>query len=301
MHTACYDLSNAEIKKANLEEPVFISGSDFRKALKTLDVFPGIRMVVHTRFSSLGKFENGPENFCAILKRMVTEDGLLMMPGLVRYPNDGEDYLFDPEQTPVNVGIVAETFRKQPGTLRSWDPTHSFCVWGKNKEYFIQNHHKLPTMHRNSPLGLLEQADGYCLLVGCQEAATFMHVVETTNGAPCLGSRTEEYPAIIHGQRVKLRSWGWRNGNCKALNHHKLYDFMREQRTLSEMMLGRSHLLFFKLRDYRTAYTRLLDDPETGCAVCSLAPRSVKQSIPSDWDMEHDTLKTTNAFVVDFS
>ena len=297
----CFDLSTAELKKANLERPIFTSSADFENALKQLGFFPGMKVVVHTRFSSLGRFENGPENFCAILKRMISEDGLLMMPGLVSYPGDGEAFTYDPETTPVNVGIVAETFRKQPGVLRSWDPTHSFCVWGKDKEFYIRNHHKLHAMHRDSPLGLLEQTGGYCMLIGCLGSVTFMHVVETANQAHCLGTRTEEYPAVIHGKLVKLRGWGWRNGNCRAWNVNSVYKFMREHGTVSEKMLGRSHLVLFRLKDFRTAYETFLHDPAIGCTSCDIKPRCVKQSVPSDWDAARDQLRKTDAFLGDYA
>ena len=123
------------------------------------------------------------------------------MPGLSGYPADGVDCCYNPETAPVKVGKIPDTFRQLPGVVRSWDPTHSFCAWGRDKEYFVRNHHKLPTMDKYSPLGLLEQAGGYCLMIGCCTAVTFMHVVETSCGAHCLGQRAEEYTGIINGDK----------------------------------------------------------------------------------------------------
>ena len=295
----CFDMERKEIKTANLEKPIFTSGKIFEDALKQLGVFPGIRMVVHSSLSSFGDFEGGAKNLCRILCKMVSEDGTLMMPGLVKYPADGEAFVYDPDKTPVSTGIISETFRHLPGVVRSWHPTHSFCVWGKDKIKFVSKHHMLPAMHERSPLGLLEKAEGYCLLLGCWPV-TFMHIVEASCGAACCGDRTEEYPGIIHGKKVKLRGWAWRNGKCRGFRQDEIFEFLREHHLLSELMLGRSHLRLFKLSDYRKAYSRLLLDPVSGCKGCLVCPRKVKQTVESDWDTEMDQLKPTDAFTGDY-
>jgi len=292
-----YDLNRKEIREANEKEPITTTPEQFAEALRTLGVFPGIRLVVHTSLASLGHFEGGPEAYCRTLMDCVTEEGTLLLPGLTRYPKDGEEHLYVPAESPSGVGAAPEAFRKMPGVVRSWDPTHSFCVWGKEKERFVREHHLLPTMDRDSPLGLLEQSGGFCLTVGCHDAVTFMHVVETACHAPCLGARTEEYAAGLPGAgRVTLRGWGWRKGPCRALRHQEIWDFMRSQGTLREMMLGRSHLMLFKLADYRTAYARLLTAPEGGCAGCPVRPRQVDRTVPGDWDEETRTLRPGPAF-----
>ena len=296
----CYDWSNAEIRAAYQKEPRFTSAAEFEKVLRELGVFEGIQINVHSSLSSLGEFEGGAENLCRVLQKIVTEKGTLMMPGLSGYPPDGVDCCYDPETTQVRVGKVPDTFRQLPGVVRSWDPTHSFCAWGRDKEYFVRNHHKLPTMDKDSPLGLLEQAGGYCLMIGCRASVTFMHVVETSFGAHCLGQRAEEYTGTLLGKKVKLRGWNWRAGICPALIHDRIYGFMREKQTVRETMLGHCHLVFFKLSDYRTAYTSCLSDPEIGCASCKIQPRAVTQCVPSDWDAENRCLKDSDAFTGDW-
>ena len=292
----CYDWNNAQIREAYQKEPRFTTAEEFEKVLRKLGVHEGIQLNVHSSLSSLGTFEGGAENLCRVLQKIVTGKGTLMMPGLSGYPADGVDCCYNPETAPVKVGKISDTFRQLPGVVRSWDPTHSFCAWGKDKEYFVRNHHKLPTMDKGSPLGLLEQAGGYCLMIGCYTSVTFMHVVETSNGAHCLGQRAEEYTGIINGDKVKLRGWNWRAGICPALQHSRIYGFMREQKTLHETMLGHCHLSFFKLSDYREAYTRCLKDPEIGCSSCKIRPRVVSQCVESDWDPENRCLKETDAF-----
>ena len=299
MQKKCFDLTSGEFKKLNLTNPVFTTGATFKDALRQLGVFPGIRLVVHSSLGSLGKFEGGAENLCRILCELVTEDGTLMLPGLVKYPEDGENFVYEPEMTPTNMGIIPETFRKLPGVVRSLDPTHSFSVWGKDKIDFVRDHHKLPSMHERSPLGLLENVGGYCLLIGCR-SVTFMHIVETDCDAGCLGTRTEEYKGLINGRSVKLRGWGWRAEDCPAFHPKELFARLQKLDSFSECMLGRCHLMLFKLSDYRKAYIHFLLNPENGCRSCKILPRKVKQNVPSDWDCQKGVLKTSDAFTDDF-
>lgn len=294
----CFDPSKEEIRKYYRENPCVTTGKEFQEALQKIGVFPGIRMVVHSSLGSLGRFEGGPENMCQILCDAVTEEGILMLPGLVKYPGDGEEYIYDPQETPTNTGIIPDTFRKRKDVFRSLDPTHSFSVWGKEKLFYVKEHHKYSSMHRKSPLGLLEQADGYCLLIGCH-SVTFQHVVETSCHAGCLGARTEEYPGIIHGRKVKLRAWGWRSEPCPVFKPVELFQKMRERGAIKEVMVNYCHLMLFKLSDYRKVYEEYLLDPEKGCKKCTIPPRKVKQNVPTDLDEEKDELFPSDAFTSD--
>src|SRR5699024_12389631 len=48
---------------------------------------------------------------------------------------------FDPQITPTyGLGVVPELFRTLPNVKRSNHPAYSFSVWGKEKEYILNNH-----------------------------------------------------------------------------------------------------------------------------------------------------------------
>ena len=277
---------------------------EFSSALSELGVRKGMRLIVHSSMAAFGHFEGGAKRFCRELQKAVGTSGTLMMPAFNQYDMTDTNGVFDWRNTTSKVGMAAECFRKMPGVIRSLDPTHSLAVWGKDKIHFVQHHHQLPTMHQNSPIGLLEQADGYCLMVACYTAVTFMHIVETSNGALCCGQRSEEYDAILpDGTKAKLRAWAWRDGKCRALRHQEIYGWLKKHHKMTEIMVGNAHLRLFKLADYRRAYERLLHGKE-GCRGCTVKPRKNAFSIPGDWDLERDCLKTeTSAFVgdVDFS
>ncbi len=276
----------------------------FSAALKKLGVKQGTQMIVHSGLSGFGHFEGGPQSFCEALQEAVTENGTLMMPSFNEYDFSATDGVFDWRNTPSKNGAATECFRKMPGVIRSLDPTHPVAVWGRDKFRFVEHHHQLPTMDQNSPIGLLEQADGHCLMVGCFTSVTFRHVVEALNDTGCCGEREEIYDAILpDGSKAKLRAWAWMNGSCRAIRHHEIYSWMKKHNKLKETMVGNAHLRFFKLADYRQAYERLLKG-KNGCNGCSVKPRKNSFSVPSDWDKEKRCLKNSgDSFTgdIDFS
>ena len=231
----CFDPTAEAIREARSRNPRQTTRAELAAALTELGVMPGMQIAVHSSLASLGEFEDGAGGVCRCLMDVLTERGSLLMPGLCRYPGSGEDYCYNAAETPVQVGAIPEHFRKMPGVVRSWDPTHSFCAWGRDKEYFVKEHHRVPTMHRESPLGRLERAGGYCLMIGCKRAVTFMHVVEMSRQVPCLGARTEAYPGVLpDGRRVNLRGWSWRAVPCRADDFDAMYRTMQEKDTLAE-------------------------------------------------------------------
>ena len=98
--------------------------------LTKLGVRRGGVLLVHTSFRAVGPVEGGPLGLIAALREALGPDGTLVMPTMT----DGED-VFDPKTTPtVDMGIVAETFWRQTGVLRSTHPGGSFAAAGPHAE-----------------------------------------------------------------------------------------------------------------------------------------------------------------------
>ena len=94
--------------------------------LLALGVKPGGVLVVHTSFSKVAPVQDGPHGLIAALRNALGPAGTLVMPSM----SDDDDYPFDPRTTPcVGMGVVAESFWKLPGVLRS-DSPHAFAAIG---------------------------------------------------------------------------------------------------------------------------------------------------------------------------
>ena len=277
-----------------------VGEKEIQTVFRKLGLRSGMKLVVHSAFSAIGRVEGGPKLFCRMLQRTIGKTGTLLMPVFTFPLYEGEDFgqPFDYRETPSCCGILSETFRKMPGVLRSADPCHSFAAWGAGAADFVRDHHKVPTVSEFSPLGLLEAADGWCLTVSAANAVTFMHVVESSFGVPCLGVRTEEFPAILaDGRKVKLRTWGWRATTCPDCPERRtaeIFELMRKAGALREASLGGAQLLFFRLADYRKAYASLLR--KIPCRDRKARPRVCSATVRSDWDARRNRLKNTDAF-----
>ena len=157
-------------------------------------------------------------------------------------------------------------------------------------------------MDQDSPLGKLEKAKGYALMIGCPDSVTFMHVVEMTNNVHCLGKRTEEFAVKLPDGRVEnIRTWGWRSGSCPAYNRNKIFNYLRKHKLIKEVMVRHSLWQFFKLSDYRKAYKKVVLQSKCGCMQCNIQPRVVKNTVASDWNNKKNKVnKDTTAFTGDW-
>jgi len=262
-----------------------ITAEDFKAALDALGVKPDTKVVVHSAYASLGGVEGGPETIVNVLADLLKDEGLLMMPGFdfPHYFDRSERKYFDVKESPSCVGIITDIFRKRKDVFRSLNPSHSISVLGEKNIDWVKDHHLTLTMGDKSPLGKLEEADGYALMIGCPGSVTFMHVVETSHRVHCLGYRTEEFQVKdAEGKMHNVRTWGWRNKTCPAYNTNAIYDHMRKYGSITEVMLRHCCLHFFKLSDYRKAYEKTVIFSKKGCISCDALPRVCPHTVESD-------------------
>jgi aminoglycoside 3-N-acetyltransferase len=97
--------------------------------------------------------------------------------------SDDDEHPFDVTATPcVAMGVVADTFWRLPGVLRSANP-HGFAAAGPQAAY-ITSAHPLDVPHGlESPPGRVYSLDGWVLLLGVgHDADTTIHVAENLAG-----------------------------------------------------------------------------------------------------------------------
>jgi aminoglycoside 3-N-acetyltransferase len=114
------------------------------------------------------------------LREALGEDGTLLMPALSYELVTRAEPCFDIHNTPSNVGIIPETFRRLEDTLRSLHPTHSVCAAGRLAQALLAPHAQDTTpCGPNSPFHTLPAHDGQILMLGCGlEPNTSMHAIE---------------------------------------------------------------------------------------------------------------------------
>jgi aminoglycoside 3-N-acetyltransferase len=132
-------------------------------------------LVVHTAFSAFGGGAGAPSDLIAALLLAAGPRGTVVMPSM----SDDDEQPFDPRRTPcIGMGIVAETFWRMPGVIRS-DSPHSFAAFGPHAAE-ITAAHPLDVPHGlDSPIGRAYQLDAEVLLLGVgHDANTTVHLAE---------------------------------------------------------------------------------------------------------------------------
>ncbi len=174
-----------------------------RKDLLALGVRPGGLLLVHSSLRSLmqngAPVPGGSETVIQALLETLGPDGTLLMPALTFERVTPDNPVFDIRWTPSNVGIIPETFRLRPGTLRSLHPTHSVCAAGLLAAELVEAHAVDSTpCGPHSPFRVNAERGGQILFLGCGlEANTTMHAVEEVAAPPYLFDPPIEYRLIL--------------------------------------------------------------------------------------------------------
>jgi aminoglycoside 3-N-acetyltransferase len=142
--------------------------------LKTLGITVGDTVIVHTALSSFGT-GCSPDTVIDALLHAVGHQGTVVMPTFA-----SPDAVFNNKKSSTNLGIVAQTFWKRQGVLRSRHPFASIAAIGPNAKTLIEDHENAQTAHaEGTPYYRLAQLNGKILLLGVdQDRNTFLHTIE---------------------------------------------------------------------------------------------------------------------------
>jgi aminoglycoside N3'-acetyltransferase len=174
---------------------------------------------------------------------------------------DDDDHPFDPRKTAcLGMGVVAETFWRLPGVLRSNSP-HAFAAVGPKAAY-ITAEHPLDVPHGlNSPVGRVYELDGQILLLGVgHDADTTIHLAETM--AP-VRYRRPKYLTVLSGGRPVRYDYSEIDHCCQKFNlmDHWLEAAQRQRRGTvghGEARLSRSRdivqIALDRLRENETVF-----------------------------------------------
>jgi aminoglycoside 3-N-acetyltransferase len=143
--------------------------------LRSLGVRPGGVLLVHTAFSRVAPVEHGPYGLIRALRTVLGPTGTLVMPAMA----DDDVHAFDPATSPCrSMGVVADTFWRLPGVLRS-DSPHAFAAVGPHAGEITRNQPVEIPHGRDSPVGWVHDLDGEVLLLGVgHHANTTLHLAE---------------------------------------------------------------------------------------------------------------------------
>ncbi|MFD4527115.1 aminoglycoside N(3)-acetyltransferase [Streptomyces sp. NPDC058470] len=184
-----------------------LTDSQLTQQLTELGVGEGGVLLVHASLRSLGKVEGGAASVLRALRRALGPDGTLVVPAFTSDNSDtsaahGERVRglsdeartafrermppFDRAATPsTGVGILAETTRLHPDSLRSAHPQTSFAALGPRAAKVIDDHHLDCHLGERSPLARLYELRARILLLGVDfDRCTAFHLGEYRVDSP---------------------------------------------------------------------------------------------------------------------
>ena len=262
-----------------------MSGSDARAAtradlvaqLGALGIEPGGVLLVHTSFRAVRPVEGGPAELIGALRDALGPEGTLVMPSW----GGDDDRVFDPAATPADpdLGVVADTFWRMPGVLRSRHP-FAFAAVGPAADRVTGDPLPLPPHGPESPVGRVHELDGRVLLLGVGHSEdTTLHLAELLGGAPYRAPKHCTVPGP--DGRARRVDYGENDHCCERF---ALADgWLRARGVQREGPVGRAHARLVRARNVvAVAGEHLARDPliflhpaDAGCAECDVARRSV--------------------------
>lgn len=242
--------------------------------LLTLGVRTGGVLLVHTAFSRVGPVEGGPLGLIEALRAAVGPGGTLAMPSMA----DDDEHVFDPATTPcAGMGVVADTFRRLPGVLRS-DSPHAFAAIGPQADRITAPHPVEIPHGPDSPVGRIHDLDGQVLLLGVgHDANTTVHLAENLAG---VRYRLASVATVLVDGRLTRRRYDEVDHCCR--NFSLLDGWLEARGRQRRGLVGRGEA---RLADSRaivhTAVARLREEetvflhPPGICAECDQARASL--------------------------
>ncbi len=254
-----------------------VSVPDITGQLRALGVQEGNVLLVHTSFRAARPVEGGPAGLIAALGEALGPSGTLVMPS---WTGDDE-HPFDPATTPAatDLGIVADTFWRQPGVARCPHP-FAFAARGTKAEDILSDPFILPPHQHASPVGKVLDHDGRILLIGVDhDANTTLHLAELLAGVPY---RTRHHITVLQDGKPERIEY-LENDHC--CERFRLADgWMTDAGLQTDGLVGHAPSRLMRSRDLvETVLERLERDPcvflhprSTGCADCREAWQSVE-------------------------
>lgn len=260
-----------------------VTRTQLAEQLRTVGVEPGVTLVVHTSFRAVGPLDGGPEALIDALTEATGPTGTVVMPTLT---GSRRTEPFDPARTPTrNMGIVSETFWRQPGVVRSDHPTSSFAARGVLAEAITTRQPLVPAHGTDSPIGRVHKHGGWVLLLGVgQDANTTIHLAEHLAGVPY---RIRKWTTVVvdgEERQVEL----YEIDHC--CRNFDLVDGWLDERVLQRRgtvgnadsrLMRSSDVIDVTVPVLQADPLRFLCQPEAGCSECDLARSSVPPGDPA--------------------
>lgn len=290
------------------------------RSLKRLGIRERSVICIHAMLSGLGHIGGGPSIVIRAVQRAVP-DSTIMMPS---FPFSGSvldhiktDPVYDRHATPSQSGLLSETLRLTPGTIRSFHPTHPCVALGPEAQHLIAGSEKSQTpFGGDSTYGRFSSLENSILLLIHTNNTSLVHRVQECVAMPNLflpephavrgyaeDGRIAEYVLRIHVPVIPLyvvmpgdsrteREYVW------FPDYALLFPDYNRSRTLGKLRSARAKKMLLERHDsfVKSGVYRFVEHRQSLIASVQVKPwmervcADVRQSIemfPSDYGYEN--------------
>ncbi|MEN6303140.1 MAG: AAC(3) family N-acetyltransferase [Armatimonadia bacterium] len=123
------------------DRTISVTVDDVAAGVRSVGIGPGDLVMFHSSLSSMGNVVGGPNTVIEGFLKAVAPDGTVAVPTL--WWNGTQDLKdWDYDNSPSYPGIITETFRQRPDSIRSNNPTHSVSAIGPRAAELTADHGK---------------------------------------------------------------------------------------------------------------------------------------------------------------
>lgn len=168
---------------------------ELQTQIESFEIKPNDTLLIHSSMKAVGEVEGGADTLLDIFIELL-KDGLLIFPTHTWDRINAKNPIFDVENTSSCVGILTELFRKRPGVVRSWHPTHSVAALGRDTMEYIKGEENIDTpCRRDGCWGKLYDREAKILFLGALTTRnTIIHGAEEWANIP---NRLTENPEAL--------------------------------------------------------------------------------------------------------
>jgi aminoglycoside 3-N-acetyltransferase len=229
--------------------------------IKNTGLSPGSILVLHSSMKSIGWVEGGPNTVIDAFIKVLGAQGTLIVPTFT-YGEKHRGRPFDPQTSESVTGLLTETFRFRPDSVRSIAPVHSVAAIGAQALELTRDHLYTTTLGRHSPLHRASKQGGYIMLLGCVHTSnSTIHVAESLAELPFNYVPTRTKPS----GRVEIRQ---KDGRVKEIQlteftgcsnaFYRAEKPLRDAGIIFDAMVGEAKMQLMKSMEVLEVLTPLL-------------------------------------------
>ncbi len=247
---------------------------DLYNAIQSLGVASGDTLMVHAALNPDNGFIGSHKDIINVLKDIVTNDGLLVMPSMP-YADSSRAFLqrekpMDVRRSPSHMGLISEVFRRNREVKRSLSCIHPLLAWGKNAESFLKDHEFCQySFGERSPFEKLLDCDAKILCFDVDyEFITFTHFVEDRlkqhydfplyDTVPIQGISIN-----VEGELIKNEYFVLSDVSRELRCEEKLYAQLDKLNQLKRKRIGNTKLLLVNANDILAAASNMISNGDS--------------------------------------